>query len=705
LPVIAAARDYEMERSSPQAGQADDETISLGRLGEPDVPLLSARYRRKPDARSRVFTHGNRLLVSHVPGVHLRDLRLVEMKMAWGDSMVNGQRTLVRHDRPVRRRQRGLADAGRRVTRAGTVAVISAAVVITPALAANASTPQFSLPVTSGPAGTLLLAQPVKNCPRTPAHHTQWVTFSFTDSTGVTTYQDSEETANNGSWKSGGIQIPYREILGLNPVTYGSDAALGEGQVQAWCYLDESGQPVTQRYAPRKFRVSRQSLRFRVSAATALPGGSVRLSAVDPCPHGTEQAYGAIDNSFGSSVGYRFSLNQATGAWRPDTVTIPRTLPAGAYAADPICYSPAGIYTSYANVLVTIKAAERYVALGDSVPYGHGLANPDKNTESGLPADQGPSPVAWPSLVLRALPGLAPLTRRPAGCALTGHGRHYDQLAISGAPTQVSQWTGKDTNCHYPAGVKVPLHKAVVPNEIDAADLRADPPALVTIQAGADDIQFPGCLEALLGFFPSQLGATTCVTHDKSGYHMTARAVTELTSVRAGLVKAIDTIESDAPHAQIVLVDYYQILPSATAPLQGSGLICRDMRFHGHLDKSYRKNLRDAADYVQGQLNDAIKSAAKSSPGVALVDIANLFSGHEMCTAHSWVFSDTNAWIRTDTWRAAHPTKTGQANIAKAVAAVCRKLADHCLRRGGSASARRVPPLNLSRAWLQPLTP
>src|ERR1022692_2921428 len=156
----------------------------------------------------------------------------------------------------------------------------------------------------------------------------------------------------------------------------------------------------------------------------------------------------------------------------------------------------------------------RYVALGDSVPYGHGLANPDKNTESGLPPDQGPSPFAWPSLVQKALHGLAPVTLRPTSCTLTGsHGQHYDQLAISGAPTQPNQWTGPDNNCHYPKGVKVPLRKAVVPNEIDAADLAADPPALVTIQAGADTIDFSGCLEALLGFFPSQAGADRCVTH------------------------------------------------------------------------------------------------------------------------------------------------------------------------------------------------
>jgi hypothetical protein len=599
--------------------------------------------------------------------------------MALGDSVTDHRRMLVRHGRRIRRSQRGLSCAWQRASRAGTVAVIGAAAVLIPAVTASASTPQFSLPVASGPAGTLLLAQPVKNCPPTPAGHTQWVTFSFTDSAGVTTSQDSEETSRNGSWKSASIQIPYRAVLGLHPVTFGSDAALGAGRAQGWCYLDEAGQPITQRYAPRQFKVTRKSLRFRVSATTALPGGSVKVIAVDSCPPGTQQAYGALDNLDNSGVTYRLSLNKATGSWKPANVIIPRTLPAGAYLADPICYSPAGFYTNYANAVLTIKAAKRYVALGDSVPYGHGLANPDKNTESGLPPDQGPSRSAWPSLVARALPGLAPLTLRPASCSLTApRGKHYDQLAISGAPTQVSQWTGPDNNCHYPKGIKVPLQKAVVPNEIGAANLTADPPGLVTIQAGADDIDFAGCLEALLGA-PSQAGADQCVTHDQSGYHLTAKASAEVASARAGLIKAIGTIKSDAPHAQIVLVDYYQIAPGATEPVQGSGLICRDIRARGHKSKDWRKNFRDAAVYVQTQLNDAIKAAAQSSPGVALVNITNLFSGHEMCTASSWIFSDTQAWIRTDTWRAAHPTATGQAHIAKAVLAICRKLKDHCL--------------------------
>src|SRR5271170_1474175 len=72
---------------------------------------------------------------------------------------------------------------------------------------------------------------------------------------------------------------------------------------------------------------------------------------------------------------------------------------------------------------------ERAVALGDSVPYGHGLANPYLTPQIGLPAravSQGPSPRAYPSMVARDL-GLT-MTVRSTNCHLKG-----DQLSISGA--------------------------------------------------------------------------------------------------------------------------------------------------------------------------------------------------------------------------------------------------------------------------------
>src|ERR1700693_721307 len=73
-------------------------------------------------------------------------------------------------------------------------------------------------------------------------------------------------------------------------------------------------------------------------------------------------------------------------------------------------------------------ASSRAVAFGDSVPYGHGLANPYLTPRPGLPTtavSEGPSTAAYPSLVAHAV-GLT-MSVRPTNCDLTG-----DQLPISG---------------------------------------------------------------------------------------------------------------------------------------------------------------------------------------------------------------------------------------------------------------------------------
>ena len=48
------------------------------------------------------------------------------------------------------------------------------------------------------------------------------------------------------------------------------------------------------------------------------------------------------------------------------------------------------------------KIVGRYVALGDSVPYGFGLANPTTTKHSGLPPNQPPSRDAYPSVLAKS---------------------------------------------------------------------------------------------------------------------------------------------------------------------------------------------------------------------------------------------------------------------------------------------------------------
>jgi hypothetical protein len=129
---------------------------------------------------------------------------------------------------------------------------------------------------------------------------------------------------------------------------------------------------------------------------------------------------------------------------------------------------------------------ERAVALGDSVPYGHGLANPYQTPQIGLPVravSQGPSTLAYPSMVAADF-GLT-MTVRPTNCRLTG-----DQLSISGAVADGVDNTTRDGQCPIP-----PQQARNLSDEVAATDLVRHPARLVLLQDGADDIDFSACLE------------------------------------------------------------------------------------------------------------------------------------------------------------------------------------------------------------------
>ncbi len=342
----------------------------------------------------------------------------------------------------------------------------------------------------------------------------------------------------------------------------------------------------------------------------------------------------------------------------------------------------------------------RAVALGDSVPYGHGLANPYQTPQLGLPSgavSQGPSALAYPSLVAHAL-GLS-MSVRPTNCRLV-----KDQLAISGAVADASDNTARDTQCPPP-----PLQTRNLADEVAAAGLDAHPARLVLLQAGADDIDFAGCLEnelvRVLGF---DIGfGATCVGNGT----VTPAIAQKLDAVRASLAA---TIEELAPHTTTVAVlDYYQPIPQPAQIVDGSvhsqagtNLVCSAL-------ESNAGSTAAAAQVVLAALNRAIAGAVADAradhvANVRLVDVSGTMNGHGLCTADPWVFSAegipattlsgdltrilaANACTATDAvhpssfcrslqasalgavsslkdyvWRVAHPTAAGQRALALA---------------------------------------
>ena len=279
----------------------------------------------------------------------------------------------------------------------------------------------------------------------------------------------------------------------------------------------------------------------------------------------------------------------------------------------------------------TPPVTTRAVAFGDSVPYGHGLANPYLTPQRGLPpgaVSQSPSKQAYPSLLARDL--RLDMSVRPTNCDLVG-----DQLAISGAVADPADNRSLDGQCPRP-----PRPARNLANEVAAAGPDHDPARLVLVQDGADDIHFAQCLVFdlvhVLGVGPS-LG-TRCVSKGT----VTPPVAQELANVRKSLALAI---ELASPHAGTVAVlDYYQPIPRPAEIADHSGvsglgtnLVCAGLKLDSTATSA-------DAQVVLGALNRAISGAVSDARAhrvhnVVLVDISSVVDGHGMCTAHPWVFS------------------------------------------------------------------
>jgi hypothetical protein len=273
----------------------------------------------------------------------------------------------------------------------------------------------------------------------------------------------------------------------------------------------------------------------------------------------------------------------------------------------------------------------RAVALGDSVPYGHGLANPYLTPQIGLPADavsQGPSTKAYPSMVAKSF-GLT-MTVRPTNCHLTG-----DQLAISGAVADGFDNTSRDGQCPVP-----PQQARNLADELAATDIAAHPARLVLLQDGADDIDFSACLVYQLARVVGVgigLG-NACVANGS----VTPAVAADLAHVRSSLTQAIEAL---APHAgTIAVLDYYQPIPEPSQIAQGTAtaglhtnLVCSGLE--PNAGDTYA-----AAQIVLSALNRAVAGAVADArahhvENVTLVDVSDAFAGHGICTALPWVFS------------------------------------------------------------------
>ena len=302
-----------------------------------------------------------------------------------------------------------------------------------------------------------------------------------------------------------------------------------------------------------------------------------------------------------------------------------------------------------------LATARRYIALGDGVAYGYGLANPATTRHSGLAPDQPPSKLAYPSVLAHAL-GLS-LNVRKTGCTLTG-----DQLAVAGAASVAANVNGPDSICHssHP-------HKTVDPNEL--AHLGTAHASLITLQVGWDDVDFSGCLMRDLKIYvPYALsGGTTkkCT----SGNGLTGGEANRVNDMRIALGAILTIIRRKQPNATVVVLNYYQPVPSPSQFVNiDKSEVCAHLAVPSRLQTAYTH-----AVIVQNALNRAIATEMEQHTHDHLVNLAggSVFEGHGMCTRNPYLFT---GGPKVGLWRFAYPNRQGQDAIAKAIRAQVKGL-------------------------------
>jgi hypothetical protein len=227
-------------------------------------------------------------------------------------------------------------------------------------------------------------------------------------------------------------------------------------------------------------------------------------------------------------------------------------------------------------------------------------------------------------------------------------------------------------------------HKSVEPEELAAANIAGNPPVLVTILVGANDIRFDRCLAYELFGLAANYGLAHPVNCLKSASEVTADVRGYLNKLENSLRSVILNIKNRAPNATIVVLDYYQIIPRADEQVHGGFPICDAVAGGGFWND--RQVLRFRAEVIQRELNKSIDSVIDTLAEVVQIHLSELFDHKEMCVVStSQVFDDP-------TWRTGHPNAVGQHSIYQAVRDVL------ALCDIGSASRPQCPTTTLQAA-------
>jgi lysophospholipase L1-like esterase len=245
------------------------------------------------------------------------------------------------------------------------------------------------------------------------------------------------------------------------------------------------------------------------------------------------------------------------------------------------------------------RAAVVIAALGDSFSSGEGAPPYDATPKTCKRSDQG-----W--------------ARRLEADAATV--RSLDLDACSGAHTThlLSPWTSRGLPPQIPATPRPDV-------------------TLVTLTIGGNDVGFGNILATCV--------VLSCADVPTSpGFLGVVHALTA--TLRLSVYPAL---ERAYPNAKIVHVGYPRLTPAPGRPVQGCLWL-------GKADQTA------GAELVRA-LNDAIRTATIADPAVTYLDTTNALTGHELCTASSWLHP-----VGFNATSAAHPTSAGQRALEQVIA-------------------------------------
>ncbi len=170
---------------------------------------------------------------------------------------------------------------------------------------------------------------------------------------------------------------------------------------------------------------------------------------------------------------------------------------------------------------------------------------------------------------------------------------------------------------------------------------------LVTIRLGANDSNLYARIVNCARFFGRDAPGTPCADFDATRARV--RVAPALAGLEVDLVRGLEEIEERAPHAQVFVIGYPQVIPE-----EGTcGLLPLPEGDH-----AYARRIIDG-------LNNALESAA-AEVGATFIDMYGVSAGHDICGDDPWIAGASIAAKGATPW---HPYAAEARAVAELVLA------------------------------------